>query len=102
MILWRMLSMAPKPHTAESCRGRARPGSDHRSELAVVAHRRLTDAEEIEACSLYADQHRTLRDIAQLYGLTPAGVLKILIRNHIARRSKGRRNPILSCKTPRQ
>jgi hypothetical protein len=57
------------------------------SELAVVAHRRLTDAEEIEACWLYADQRRTLREIAQLYGLTPAGVLKILIRNNIARRS---------------
>jgi hypothetical protein len=50
----------------------------------VVAHRRLTDAQEIEACSLYADEHRTLREIAQLYGLTPAGVLKILIRNNIA------------------
>jgi hypothetical protein len=58
------------------------------SELAVVAHRRLT----FEACSLYADQRRTLREIAQLYGLTPAGVLKILIRNNIARRSKGGRD----------
>ena len=61
------------------------------SELAVVAHRRLTDGEEIEACSLYADQRRTLREIAQLYGLTPSGVLKILIRNNIARWSKGGR-----------
>jgi hypothetical protein len=71
------------------------------SELAVVAHRRLTDAEEIEACSLYADQRRTLRDIAQVYGLTPAGVLKILIRNNIARRSKGGRHP-MARETPRQ
>ena len=34
----------------------------------MVAHRRLTPAQEIEACSLYADQHRTLRDLARLYG----------------------------------
>ncbi len=76
---------APKPQGGELITG---------SELAVVAHRRLTDAQEIEACSLYADQHRTLREIAQLYGLTPAGVLKILIRNNIVRRSKGWRHPM--------
>ena len=46
------------------------------SELALAAHRRQTDPQE--SCSLSADQHRTLREIAQLYGLSRAGVLNIL------------------------
>jgi len=54
----------------------------------MVAHRRLTPEQELEACSLYAEEHRTLREVARVYGLCPAGVRKILIRNNVARRPK--------------
>jgi hypothetical protein len=54
----------------------------------MVAHRRLTPEQELEACSLYVDEHRTLREVARVYGLCPAGVRKILIRNNVARRPK--------------
>ena len=54
----------------------------------MVAHRRLTPEQELEACSLYADERRTLREVAFVYGLCPAGVRKILIRNNVARRPK--------------
>ena len=40
----------------------------------MVAHRRLTPEQELEACSLYAEEHRTLREVARVYGLCPAGV----------------------------
>jgi len=54
----------------------------------MVAHRRLTPKQELKACSLYADEHRTLREVARVYGLSPAGVRKILIWNNVARRPK--------------
>ena len=54
----------------------------------MVAHRRLTPAQETKACSLYKHQHRTLRELASLYGLSPAGIRKILIRNNVALRPK--------------
>jgi hypothetical protein len=54
----------------------------------MVGHRRLTPKQELKACSLYADEHRTLREVARVYGLSPAGVRKILIWNNLARRRK--------------
>ena len=57
----------------------------------MVAHRRLTGAEENEVCSLYSVQQHTLRELASRYGLSPAGVRKILMRNNIVRREAGPR-----------
>ena len=56
-------------------------------QLGMVAHR-LTPAQETKACSLYKHQHRTLRELALLYDLSPAGIRKILIRNNVALRPK--------------
>src|SRR5215218_1090662 len=83
-------SSCPGYGSSPSDKGRGAPAPKPReggelitgSELALAAHRRQTDPQE--SCSLSADQHRTLREIAQLYGLSPAGVLNILIRNNIA------------------
>ena len=52
----------------------------------MVAHRRLSPSQEIEACSLYTVEKRTLREVGEVYGLSPAGILKILIRNKVERR----------------
>jgi hypothetical protein len=41
----------------------------------MVAHRRLSLTQEMEACSLYTGSNRTLRELADRYGLSPAGVL---------------------------
>jgi hypothetical protein len=51
----------------------------------------VSPAQEIETCSLYTVEKRTLREVGDAYGLSPAGILKILIRNKVERRSKGTR-----------
>src|SRR5215208_6909906 len=53
----------------------------------MVAHR-LTHEKELEACSLYADEHRMLREVARVYGLCPTGVR----RNGISFRAVQKRN----------
>jgi hypothetical protein len=62
----------------------------HANAPKMVAHRRLSLTQEMEACSLYTGSNRTLRELADRYGLSPAGVLKILIRNGVERRRQGR------------
>ena len=68
----------------------------------MVAHRRLTPEQELEACSLYADEHRTLREVARLYGFCPAGIRKILIRNNVALRPKKERGVKLKASKARK
>jgi len=52
-------------------------GSEHPSEQCLVA------SPPDEVCSLYVDQA-----LARQYGLSPAGIRRILIRNNIAHRPK--------------